>query len=174
MAGRPSIRTPEIEEEILRRMSAGEPLAQICRDDGMPHPSTWREWCRADKSLDIAHAHARDDGEDQIVLEALSYLDQEPDRIIGGDGTSRYDPTSHAWNKERYYGRLKLLAKWNPKRWAERTTITGDEEAPVEVVNRSDADLARLLLFQLTKGSMEEESGGTAQSDQATSNSEQD
>ena len=35
---RPSKRTPQVEDEICRRISEGETLLAICRDEGMPPP----------------------------------------------------------------------------------------------------------------------------------------
>lgn len=119
---RPSKRSPELEASILSRLSAGEPLAQICRDDGMPHYATWREWCRSDEKLGIAHAHARDDGFDVIAADAFDILDEEPQRYDTEHG-DRVDPAFVQHQKNRFEGRLKLLAKWDPKRYGDATLL---------------------------------------------------
>ncbi len=41
--------TPTLAAEILRRISEGEPLRQVCRDAGMPPESSVREWARDDR-----------------------------------------------------------------------------------------------------------------------------
>ena len=54
----PTKRFDDVEQEILRRISEGEPLAVICRSDPkrMPTPMTWGNWCNADENLAIAYA----------------------------------------------------------------------------------------------------------------------
>ena len=47
--GRPSKYTPELAAEIARRLSDGEPLRQICRDEHMPHWTNIYEWMARDQ-----------------------------------------------------------------------------------------------------------------------------
>lgn len=116
---RESLRTPELVDEILRRMSAGEPLANICRDDHMPHMSTWRVWCRNDPELDIAHSRARDDGFDVIAADVMNIVDAPPEYAVT-EGGSRVDTGYVQWAKNRAEMRLKLLAKWDFKRYGDK------------------------------------------------------
>lgn len=129
-----SKRTPEVIEEILRRMSAGEPLANICRDEHMPHMSTWRVWCRDDDELNIAHAQARDDGFDVIAADALNIVDEQPEYATS-EGGSRVDSGYVQWAKNRAEMRLKLLAKWDYKRYGDKmdlTSLDGSMSPPKE------------------------------------------
>lgn len=134
--GRPSLRSPALEQSILERLASGEPLAQICRDDGMPHPNVWRRWCDDDEELSIAYARARDDGFDQIAMEALRIADTpvEGERIkIDADGEEeiiREDMLGH--RKLQIETRLKLLAKWDPRRYGDLMKLSGpDGKSPV-------------------------------------------
>ncbi len=136
--GRPSEFTEEGAQAILGRLSAGEPLAQICRDDGMPHASTFRRWCesQANKvdgvSLAIAYAHARDDGFDAIALEALDIADDsKTDTRLGKDGQEMPDSEWISRSRLRVETRLKLLAKWDPKRYGEKTLVGSDPDNPL-------------------------------------------
>jgi hypothetical protein len=114
----------KIAKEILGRLSKGEPLAQICRDDGLCDPSTWRDWCAADEILAIAYARAREDGFDQIALDCLAIADETSnDTKLVGSGDSEHEVANSEWisrSKLRVETRLKLLAKWDPKRYGER------------------------------------------------------
>lgn len=102
----PSKRTPEVIDEVLERLSLGEPLAEICRSDAkFPHPSTWADWCLADEALNIAHMRARDVGFDVIAAGIIKIIDDVEE-----------DPASRRVRAEY---RLKLLAKWDPKRYGE-------------------------------------------------------
>ncbi len=138
--GRPSTFKPETAQEICDRLSKGEPLAQICRDPGMPHPSTFRVWCDqgkmlGDVTLAIAYARARDDGFDAIASEAMDIIDAAPERVVTVMGEerseSRIDGASVQWAKARAELRLKLLAKWDPKRYGERQLVGSDPDNPL-------------------------------------------
>jgi len=151
---RQSKRTPELEAEVLARMSAGEPLANICREEHMPHMSTWREWCRADESLNIAHGRARDDGFDVIAADAMTIADTTEkgvETVTKQDGSVEVregDMLGH--RKLRIETRLKLLAKWDPKRYGDRMTHAGDPDAPLNprpLAGVSDESLSAALVL---------------------------
>jgi len=104
-------RTPEVVEEILARLSDGEPLAAICRSaDKFPHPVVWGRWIAADEQLAIAYAHARDAGSHAIAEQALELADGV---AVNGESIQKA--------KLQIETRLKLLAKWNPKLYGEQT-----------------------------------------------------
>lgn len=135
---RPSKRNDKMEKEVLDRLSKGEPLAAICRShDKFPHPTVWRDWCDDDESLAIAYARAREAGEDAIAAECLDIIDEEPARFIT-DGGPRVDPGEVNNRKLRFEGRLKLLAKWNPKRWGDKVDLTSKDE---HIGSRASDDL---------------------------------
>ena len=154
---RPTKRTPEVVEEILQRLADGEPLAVICRsDDKFPHPSAWLDWIRADESLAIAYAHARDVGADAIATQALEIIDAEPERVVdvdadGRTSSKRIDSAADAWAKNRAEMRLKLLAKWNPKKYGDKQTteLTGADGNAVQV--EAKTTLSKDQLLELTK-----------------------
>jgi hypothetical protein len=130
MMGRPSLRTPEIEAEIISRLSAGEPLAQICRDGHMPSTDTAREWQRQDEAFSRAIAGAREDGFDVIAADLLNIADDgsrdyKPSYDREGNATGDYVPDFDHINRSklRVETRLKLLSKWDPKRYGERVEL---------------------------------------------------
>lgn len=122
--GRPSKFTPEIAAEICARLSKGEPLARICRDDHMPEPRTvwtWRDE-REEFSSDIARA--REEGFDALAAECLEIANTTVEGVEsttkpnGDVEEKRGDMLGH--RKLQIETRLKLLAKWDPKRYGER------------------------------------------------------
>jgi hypothetical protein len=143
--GRPSLKTPELCDEILSRIAKGEPLAVILREEGKPHQTRWNEWLREDEALAIAHTRAREAGFDVIAAESLAIIDSDPERVVTMSGDerseSRIDSASVQWLKNRAEHRLKLLAKWDPKRYGDKLAVGGDDDAsPVkhthEIVRR--------------------------------------
>ena len=129
-----SKRHDDVEEEILRRLSEGEPLAVICRSDPVrfPHPATWGDWVNGDESLAIAYARAREVGFDAIAADCLAIADETTlDTKKGPDGQESANAEWISRSKLRVETRLKLLAKWDPKRYGDRTLVGSDPENPL-------------------------------------------
>jgi hypothetical protein len=146
MTGRPSTYTDDLANEIVLRLSSGEPLRSICRDEHMPHWTTAYDWIEARPDLSLRIAHAREIGFDAIAEEALQIADTPMEGVrteIGDDGKTkeiREDMLGH--RKLQIETRLKLLAKWSPKRYGDRITHGGDAQAPLQVVIQGkDADV---------------------------------
>jgi hypothetical protein len=121
--GRPSAYTDEIAAEIVRRLSTGEPLAVICRDDGFPSDDTVRNWASAREGFSRDIARARDAGHDAIAMRARE--------TARGQGDSRGDVQR---DKLIIETDLKLLAKWNPKKYGDKVALTGgsEDDAPIK------------------------------------------
>ena len=155
--GRPSKYTPEIAQEIVERLSEGTPLWEICRDEHMPHWRTIYDWMYKDDretadgrgtGLSARIARAREVGQDAIAEDCMRIIDQEPSKIVG-EGSVRYDSAYVQWQKNRVEQRLKLLAKWNPKRYGDKVSLAGDADNPVRIeadVTVFDAILKNLEL----------------------------
>jgi hypothetical protein len=138
MTGRPSKYTPEIAAEVCERLSRGEPLAKICRDDHIPSDTTIRNWMADDEALSSAIARARISGFDYLASECLEIAEERPERTPAGSIDS--GSVQHA--KLRIETRLKLLAKWDPKRYGEKLELSGDSDNPL--VTKSTIDVSGL------------------------------
>jgi hypothetical protein len=143
--GRPTTFTQALADEISERLGSGEPLAQICRDEQMPGLTTVYDWQKAHDQFSESIARARDAGYDHIAVDALDILDEEPERVItitGEDRSeSRIDGASVQRAKNRFEGRLKLLAKWDARRYGDKLDLTSGGEklglsAEVEAARR--------------------------------------
>ncbi len=130
ITGRPSKYSDELVAEICERLSTGEPMAVICRDAHMPAPSTVWQWAKDRPELSESIARARLEGEEALGAQCLEIADAPPALTGMGQVDSGY--VQHA--KLRIETRLKLLAKWNPKKWGDRVTqeISGPDGSPVQ------------------------------------------
>ena len=141
--GRPTKYTEALVAEICDRVANGTPLREICREEGKPTWSTVYSWIASDDALSARFSRARELGTDAIAEDAMAILDEVPERIEGG----KMDSAFVQWQKNRVELRLKLLAKWNPKRYGDKTILSGDAENPLKTdasVTVMDAVLVNL------------------------------
>lgn len=124
--GRKDSYTQKIADEICERIAQGEPLRQICRDEGMPGWVTVYEWLKKHDDFAERFARARELGYDAIAEEALEIANTP---ILGeeyeDDGekvkVKRSDMLGH--RKLQIETRLKLLAKWSPKKYGDKQQV---------------------------------------------------
>lgn len=122
--GRPSSYTPELVDSICERLAQGEPMTVICREDGMPAPRTVRDWEAAMPEVSAAIARAREEGEYAMAEECLQIADDgRRDYQVLEDGREVVDHDHIQRAKLRIETRLKLLAKFNPKRWGDKVQL---------------------------------------------------
>ena len=137
--GRPSKYTPEIAQKMCEMLAEGVPLREICRQEGFPEWRTVYDWMYRDDALgeagtglSAAIAHAREVGQDAIAEQIWMDMNKEPERILS-EGGGRIDSGYVQWQKAKAEIGLKLLAKWNPKRYGDRVALAGDAESPLKV-----------------------------------------
>lgn len=131
--GRPSTYKPAVAKAICERLSKGEPLAEICRSEGMPPVRTVSHWKERVPTFLADFVRARDDGYDAIAAECLRIADAtENDTMMVGTGVNAHEAANTEWisrSKLRVETRLKLLAKWDPRRYGDKMTaeLTGKD-----------------------------------------------
>ena len=127
-SGRTSTFCEKTVEEICSRISEGEPLRVICRDEHMPAYRTVYDWMKVSKDFAARFAHARELGEDALAEECLDIADNSTNDWLEVNGDNQ-EATGWKFNSEhvqrsklRIETRLKLLAKWNPKKYGDKIT----------------------------------------------------
>lgn len=158
--GKASTFNDDVFQKICERIADGEPLRQICREQGMPAYRTFYDWIDKDNALlsnenedvratslnlSARFARAREDGHDAIAEEALKIAD---------DGTNDWmekqdkDGKNIGWqlngehvqrSKLRIETRLKLLSKWNPKKYGDKVELSGPGENGEHVFKNTSA-----------------------------------
>lgn len=126
--------TQAIADEICERLAQGEPLRKICRDDRMPTWQTIYRWMAENADLSNRIAHAREAGFDAIAEECLEIADETAFDTVSTEHGDRANTEWISRSKLRVETRLKLLAKWDPKRYGDKITneLTGPGGGPVE------------------------------------------
>lgn len=141
--------SPEVAAEILRRLSEGETLREICRTEGYPSKGTIFRWEEADiNGFADQYARARKSGWYGIADELVDVSDD-----ARNDWMERNDPENPGWvanhdhiqrSKLRVDTRKWLLSKMLPKIYGDRqhvevdakvrtTAVLSDEQALEEI-----------------------------------------
>jgi hypothetical protein len=135
--GRPSKYTKALIEEVCERLSKGEPLAAICRDEHMPGLRTIYDWMEGNAEVSASIAHAREIGEEALLSGCLDIAYEPTEKTQFGT----YDGGHIQDKKLRIDTTLKLLAKWNPKKWGDKVDVTSDGKAmPTVTIVRPSKD----------------------------------
>lgn len=125
--GRPPEPVPQdIAYELCLWISEGKTLREFCRQEGMPAFRTVYDWMEKDPEFAARIARARDVGQDMIAEETLEIIDTEPEfaESWSKDGGSKHRDSAHTtWLKNRVEQRMKLLAKWNPKKYGDKVGV---------------------------------------------------
>jgi hypothetical protein len=137
----------ELAGRICDRLAAGETLRAICRDDGMPHESSVREWAQhPEHPFSPQYARARETGYHAMADELLEIADE-------GSGDAQRDRLSVETRKW-------LLSKALPKVYGDRldlnATVTKSHEQELEeldVLERVATEQSRLTNGQAINGS---------------------
>jgi hypothetical protein len=134
--------TVEIAREICRQLAEGVPLREICRQDGMPEWRTIYDWMVKDDAavaagggagLSASIARAREIGYDAIAEDCLRIADDASNDWMETEHGPRLNAEHVQRSKLRIETRLKLLAKWSPKKYGERVQVAGDADNPIKL-----------------------------------------
>ena len=143
--GKASTYSPEIAKRMCEQLSEGIPLREICRQEGYPAWRTVYDWMYKDEALTAAIAHSRDIGYDSLAEECLAIADDASNdwmerKSEDGESTVGWELNrDHVQrSKLRIETRLKLLAKFNPKKYGDKIVHAGDDVNPVVVKNNID------------------------------------
>lgn len=135
--GRPSSYTQEVADEICRRISEGESLRQVCRDESMPSTSSVLKWAREIPEFSEHYAKARD-----ALLEHWAEEITEISDNGSNDWMSANDPENPGYklngehinrSRLRVDTRKWLLSKLAAKKYGERMALTDPDGGPLQV-----------------------------------------
>lgn len=122
----------KIIEEICAWIADGKTLRSFCRQKGKPAWRTVYGWLTKNEEFQARFAHAREIGQDAIAEDTLEIIDEFP-MSTGGD-SPRLDSTHVQYNKNRVEQRMKLLAKWNPKKYGDRVGVDHQGGVSLQVI----------------------------------------
>lgn len=148
---RPTKKSTAVLDRIYEGLAVGTPLTVICEPDDMPAARTVRDWEGADEEVSAAIARAREAGEWHMAWECKQIADTPAEGVIEKyEAVEINDPDDPDGGKVKEFQlverrvedmlghrklqvetRLKLLAKFNPKRWGDRLQHANDPIDPM-------------------------------------------
>jgi hypothetical protein len=111
---RPSLYSPELAEAICARLEAGEPLARICRDNGMPGVRTVLQWADEKEDFQAEYSRAHRAQAEQLVARIHDIME------------TAVDKDSAAAARVQINGLIWIASKQAPKRYGDRLDLNVD------------------------------------------------
>lgn len=121
-AGRPSVYSEAIAQEIYLRMADGESLRQICKDEHMPARSVVFEWVRNNpefRELYETARHLQLEGYADEIIDIADDATGDWVKGVGPDGEPRvvFDHERIKRDRERVKSRKWMLARLFPRKY---------------------------------------------------------
>jgi len=151
--GRPVEFTDDIADEICWRLTHGEPLVQICKDDHLPHVATIYRWVARFPDFRDMYTRAREDQADTNADEILQIADEHPPEYTDKDGRTTLDATYINWQRSRIEARKWTAAKLKPRKYGERMALEGVEGgAPIATQDATASKFEEIIRnMEMTK-----------------------
>lgn len=124
--------------EMCARLSTGEPLAVICRDLGIPR-RTVNQWRADDPEIAAQFDEARDEGYDAIARRTRATA-RGKGAAQDGDSTGDVQRDKLIIDTD-----LKLLAKWDPRRYGDKVQLADADGNKLPAHQLSDAELLAII-----------------------------
>jgi hypothetical protein len=121
--GRPPEMTQALVNELVAWISEGKPMREWCRLPGKPHFTTVYDWMDRDEGLSLRIARAREEGYDELADKCL--------RIAFDPCQDQVEVTQRRLQVDTI---LKLLAKWNPKKYGDRQAVAHEGGVILNVI----------------------------------------
>ena len=156
--GRPPEPVPKDKaNEIIAWISDGKTLRDYCRQENSPGFNTVYDWLDKGNDFAVRFARARETGHDVIAEECLSIADDSSDDVEYTQNGPRPNSEFIQRSKIRIETRLKLLSKWNPKKYGDKITneMTGADGGAIQF-----SDSERAAKIQAIIAAAQERKGG--------------
>jgi hypothetical protein len=143
--------TPEDGETICAGLAEGNSLLSICNAMGVAY-TTAMDWEKSVPEHGVNSARAREIGYRAISEQCLRIADTP---LVGEERTTKADGSIEVKEGDmlghrrlQIDTRLRLLGKWAPKVYGDKTTIAGDPDAPLTASLSDEQLMARIAALK--------------------------
>ena len=136
--GAPTTFTKHIADVICIRISEGESLRKILKDEGMPPQSVVYEWLLRHPAFAEQYTRAREEQADTLADEIIAIADESPQTVEVRDRDGnvldiKIDSGYVNYQRQRIDARKWTAMKLKPKKYGERVALAGDADSPIKV-----------------------------------------
>ena len=124
--GRPSEYTQDIADRICARLSDGESLRSVCRDEGMPDKASVFRWLRTHQEFCDQYAIAKEESAESHADDIKDIADDISKDYEIVDGEVRVNNEAIQRSRLRVDTRKWIASKLKPKKYGERIEHTGE------------------------------------------------
>jgi len=135
-AGRPTDYTQELADRMCSQLSEGQSMRTVCLPDNMPDKSTVFRWLRTNEEFRDQYETAKAESADTLADEIIDIADDGTNDWM--EKQNRDGSTYEVVNSEhiqrsrlRVDARKWIASKLKPKKYGDKTTISGDPDAPI-------------------------------------------
>lgn len=123
-----------IADKILESIAEGISLKATCKKLKLKYHTVYSWMVTHKDTFFKLSPHAYDTGYDALADECLDIADESKnDKIKLKDGTEVLNNEAIQRSRLRIDTRLRLLGKWKPKKYGDRTIHAGDEDSPITI-----------------------------------------
>jgi hypothetical protein len=163
-AGRPTDYSEDLSALICERLSFGESLREICRDEDMPCRQTIFRWIGKYQAFSDQYAKAKEAGIEVLADELIDIADNATNDYMERNGEEAEGYRLNGENVQRSRLRVDtrkwVLSKLAPKKYGDHLSVGTKPGEPIETKDVSDmpvGDAARRVIFLLQAGLKEQE-----------------
>lgn len=145
----------KLADAICARLTSGDSIRTICKDDDMPTQSSVYKWLAAEPSFAEQYARARETQADCLADEILAISDERTMTLTrtGADGKPEeyealLDAVGVARNRLRADSRKWYAGKVAPKKYGDKLAIGGADDLPPVKLMSNDALEAKIAEIQ--------------------------
>lgn len=157
VTGRPSLYSAELASLICERISSGESLRQVCRDESMPCTATVMKWALEIPDFTEQYTKARGMLLEHWAEEIVDIADDGTNDWMKREteaGTEEVIRPEHInRSRLRVDTRKWLLSKLAAKKYGDRVSaeLSGPDGGPIETKEVGELELARRIALILDK-----------------------
>jgi len=137
--GRPTLYTQELADTICERLSNGESMRSIARDESMPAMSSLFKWLREIEAFSQQYAISKEESADALFEELLDIADNSTNDYMmrqskSGEEYEAVNPEAIARSRLRVDTRKWALSKLKPKKYGDRIAVAGEPDNPLTMI----------------------------------------
>ena len=131
--GRPTIYTPELANEVLARLTMGQSLRTVCRNDHLPAIQTVYNWMSSRPEFMERYTQAKKEAADMMAEDIMDISDDAQNDYMevtyGDQSMLRLNSENIQRSRLRVETRKWLMAKLQPTKYGDKLDVTSNGRA---------------------------------------------